>query len=237
MITIAYPMLIFFSLSETGNQLLSDHAPTIHEYEKKKPKQHPVGMTFQYKAGSNRTLFESPADWISPNHEGGYRDNPPAADGSKVILSDTDHLWGIGGNQAWVWKSFLRGLNPLFMDPYDGVVLGEPFDPKWEPIRKGLGYTLRFAERMDLAAMTPQNRLASSRYCLANRAKRGQYLVYLPEGGDVTVDLSATPGKLRVEWFNPTAGTSRPAATTEGGATRKFSSPFQGDAVLFVEGL
>ena len=68
-----------------------------------------------------QTLFDSPADWISPNPEGGYRDDPPAADGRKVIVSDTDHLWGIGGNAAWVWKSFLRGLNPIFMDPYDGA--------------------------------------------------------------------------------------------------------------------
>ncbi|MHC4400345.1 MAG: DUF6298 domain-containing protein [Planctomycetota bacterium] len=97
----------------------------VKRYEKTKPKQHPAGMTFQYKGGSNRALFDSPADWISPNHEGGYRDNPPAADGKKVILSDTDHLWGIGGNQAWVWKSFLRGMNPIFMDPYDGLVLGK----------------------------------------------------------------------------------------------------------------
>lgn len=37
----------------------------------------------------------------------------------KVILVDTDHLWGVGGSPAWVWKSFLRGHNPIFMDPYD----------------------------------------------------------------------------------------------------------------------
>ena len=85
-------------------------------------------MTFQYKGGSNKTLLNSPADWISPNNEGGYRDNPPAADGTKVIITDTDHLWGIGGNSAWVWKSFLRGPNPIFMDPYDGAVLSHGFD-------------------------------------------------------------------------------------------------------------
>ena len=35
----------------------------------------------------------SPADWISPRHEGGqpYRDDPPTADGSKVIVPDTAH--------------------------------------------------------------------------------------------------------------------------------------------------
>lgn len=208
----------------------------VHRYEGTRAKQHPVGMTFQYKGGSNRTLFESPAEWISPNPEGGYRDNPPAADGSKVILTDTDHLWGIGGNQAWVWKSFLRGLNPLFMDPYDGTVIGNRFDPKWDPIRKSLGYSRRFAERMNLAAMTPNNDLASSGYCLSQAsADEGEYLVYAPEGGKVTVDLSATPGKLEAEWFNPTKGTSTDASPIDGGATRTLEAPFAGDVVLWLK--
>ena len=208
----------------------------IHRYESGKPKQHPVGMTFQYKGGSNRTLFESPAEWISPNPEGGYRDNPPAADGSKVILTDTDHLWGIGGNQAWVWKSFLRGLNPLFMDPYDGTVIGNRFDTKWDAVRKSLGHTRRFAERMNLAAMTPGSDLASSGYCLAHAsADEGEYLVYAPKGEKVTVDLSATPGKLEAEWFNPTKETSTDPGSIDGGATRTLEAPFAGDAVLWLK--
>ena len=31
----------------------------------------------------------------------------------------------MNGSQAWVWKSFTRGYNVLFMDPYDGDVLGQ----------------------------------------------------------------------------------------------------------------
>jgi hypothetical protein len=208
----------------------------IHRYESGKPKQHPVGMTFQYKGGSNRTLFESPADWISPNPEGGYRDNPPAADGSKVVLTDTDHLWGIGGSQAWVWKSFLRGLNPLFMDPYDGTVIGNPFDAQWDPVRKSLGYTRRFAEAANLAAMTPSNELASSGFCLAHAsADQGEYLVYAPEGGKVTIDLSATPGKLKAHWFDPSEGTSVDASLIDGGTPQTLQVPFAGDAVLWLK--
>jgi hypothetical protein len=91
----------------------------VKSYEAWLPKQHPVGMTFQYQYGSNTTLFNSPADWVSPNPESAtgscnYKDNPPPGDGKKVILSDTDHLWGVGGDSQWVWKSFLRGLNTLF---------------------------------------------------------------------------------------------------------------------------
>jgi len=205
----------------------------IHAYEKTKPKRHPVGMTFQYRGGSNKTLFESPADWISPNPDGGYRDDPPPNDGQKVILNDTDHLWGIGGNQAWVWKSFLRGQNPLFMDPYDGVVLGTRFDPKWDPVRRSLGHTLRFADRMDLASMVPRNDLSSSRYCLANPGR--EYLIYLPEGGEASADLSAAKGMLAIEWFDPTRGAASPAGEVDGGARRTLKAPFAGDAVLYLK--
>jgi len=205
----------------------------IHDYEKGKPKQHPVGMTFQYRGGKNSTLFEGPADWISPNPEGGYRDNPPAADGRKVILSDTDHLWGIGGNQAWVWKSFLRGHNPIFMDPYEGVVLGKRFDSKFEPVRRSMGYALRLANRMNLAAMVPRNDLASTSYCLGNPGN--EYLVYLPDGGTVDVDLSDVAGRLSVEWINPTDGKSTEGGSTRGGVSRSFNAPFPGDAVLCLK--
>ncbi len=207
----------------------------IHKYEKSKPKQHPVGMTFQYRGGKNSTLFESPADWVSPNPEGGYRDDPPAADGRKVILNDTDHLWGIGGNQAWVWKSFVRGHNPIFMDPYDGTVLGERLDPKWEPIRRSMGYTLRFANRIDLAEMAPDDSLASSKYCLANPG--AEYLVYLPSGGTVAVDLSATKGALSVEWFDPSNDATTTGEKVAGGGKREFTPPFKGDAVLYLKAI
>ena len=196
----------------------------IKDYEKTLPKQHPVGMTFQYRGGSNQTLFDSPADWISPNPEGGYRDNPPPANGSKVILTDTDHLWGIGGNQVWVWKSFLRGLNPLFMDPYDCRVLSRSCDPVWmDSIRVSLGYTRLLADRMDLLSMLPMPDLASSTYCLANRGR--EYLIYLPDDNEVVVDLDDVTGSLRVEWFNPNTGEFTKSGMIEGGREVSLTSP------------
>jgi hypothetical protein len=220
----------------------------IHDYERDKPQQHPVGMTFQWARdyrGTNQALFDSPADWISPNPDGGYRDDPPAADGSKVILSDTDHLWGIGGNRAWVWKSFCRGMNPLFMDPYrrkdsedsesawtDHLTDEEIFDPRWESIRRNLGYTLSYAMRMNLASVIPHNDLASTKYCLANPGS--EYLIYLPDGGKVTVDLSSASGNMAAEWFNPHSGEAIPSGSITGGKKLDFTAPFDGDAVLYI---
>jgi len=211
----------------------------VKQYEAGKAKQHLVGMTAQWPNGNNAELFASPADWISPN---GDPDNPPAGDGRKVVINDTDHLCGICGTRQWVWKSLTRGVNPIFMDPYNGVdqVRGSmpnynPNNPNDVSIRQNLGYARTYATRMNLAAMTPRGDLCSSNYCLANPTAQGEYLVYLPNGGNVTVNLSATAGNLTVEWFNPATGATSSATPVAGGATRTFTSPFGNDAVLYLK--
>jgi hypothetical protein len=60
-------------------------------------------------------------------------------------------------------------------------------------------------------------------------------LVYAASGGKFIVDLSAIDGRLAVEWMNPAAGTTAAGADVEGGATRTFSPPFDGDAVLYLK--
>jgi hypothetical protein len=85
---------------------------------------------------------------------------------------------------------------------------------------------------MDLAASRPAGDLASTGYCLAVPGR--EYLVYLPDGGDVTVDLSAAKGKLTVEWMHPIAGETTPGDAVEGGGRRTVKAPFAGDAVLYL---
>lgn len=209
----------------------------IHDYEVGKSKQHPVGMTVQWPNGDNAVLFDSDADWISMN---GGLDNPPESDGSKVIIADTDHLCGICGDRVWVWKSFTRGENPLFMDQYDdsykldggGYDMNNPNDVS---LRHNLGYTLTYANRMNLVDMIPRSDLCSTGYCLANPiAKGAEYLVYLPNGGSTTVDLSAGSETLKVEWFNPDHGTATSGGNVTGGSVRNFTAPFGGDAILYI---
>lgn len=94
----------------------------IHETEKMMEKRHPVWMSHLVPA-QNESLWIGHAEALSPGVESTADDyciNPPAADGSRVILADTDHLGGIWGTSQWVWKSFLRGLNPIFMDDISG---------------------------------------------------------------------------------------------------------------------
>jgi hypothetical protein len=78
---------------------------------------HPIGMTMQFpvpdQSKVNQVLFNSPADWISPGYDdaiftgGGHPAepggpafqwfaNPPASDGTKVVITDTHHCPGQG---------------------------------------------------------------------------------------------------------------------------------------------
>ncbi len=221
----------------------------INEYQAGKPRQHPVGMTnliaysVETKSASNDALLASPADWVSPGaviYGPGdfYSVDPPATTGKKVVILDSDHTWNKRGDQAWVWKSFLRGYNPIYMDPLDlsqpdGVLaFAKASTPAVLLARPAMGHTRAYADRMNLAAMTPHDDLASTKYCLANPGK--EYLAYLSDGGEATVDLVAAKAPVAVEWFNPRTGEKRVGDKVTGGAKRLFKTPFEGDAVLYL---
>jgi len=181
----------------------------IKDYEATKPKQHLVGMTGY--CVTNAQLFDSPADWISPDktsptHKEGYRHDPPDAAGKKIIIADTDHLWGIGGNHSWVWRTFLRGMHPIFMDPIyvADIEKSKPKlkNPAFPTLRMALGHTRKYAEKINLAKMSPQNHLSTTTFCLANPGV--EYIVYNPEKKPFTVKLLS--GAYYYEWFDPQAG-------------------------------
>lgn len=242
-------------LYEVGNEIIEASTEWqyhiiryVKTYEAGKEKQHPVGMTFQGMQGGavphNHSLWNSPADWVSPGSREtpgepltmSYREDPPVAHHSKVIVTDTDHLWGVGGDRVWVWKSFMRGLNPIYMDPY-----GRPDQPKAdESARRAMGDTLLFARQINLAVMQPRPDLSSTAYCLADENR--EYLIYVPPGSDastevqsnrtITVDLPAK--KFHINWFNPETGETIAGdqVTKPGGSM--FPVPYSGDAVLHL---
>jgi hypothetical protein len=228
-------------------------------------RQHPVGMTHRGdKLQTNQDLTDSPADWISPNAApfswkqgdsvitSSFKFNPPASDGKKIIITDTDHLWGHGGNYKWIWKSFLRGLHPIFMDPwhplpgkkdeaktagwfYDesGINKDDRDYPEYDLIRKNMGYTRKYATRIDLVKMIPRSELSSTGYCLADEGIA--YLIYFPEGGEAKINLTGATGEFTAEWFIPVMNlTVVSPKTLKGGRYRTMEPPVSLDAVLYL---
>jgi len=207
----------------------------IKDVQAKMPHQHPVGMTSV--GDMNDACLKSMADWTSlattgwDNPADPWTSDPPEATGQMVCLLDTDHLgWKVfiddaTFTRAWVWKSFTRGHNTLLMENLANTA-------GWIAGRAAMGHTRRLAERVDLATLVPHPELASTRYCLARPGS--EYVVYLPAGGDVTVDLSAASGPLALEWIHPAEGHRQPADSVMGGARRAFKAPFAADAVLHL---
>ena len=165
--------------------------------------QRPIGITCLFPGGRNRDLFRGPADWVAPGPRGGYRAEPPPAKGDKVVLLDTDHLWGIGGDAAWVWRAFLAGYHPVYMDPLDD-------DPQREAARRAMGAVLRCAAEIDLAAMVPDPKIASSG-CALRAGNAGRVVIdpveeseeivaLAPAAADLRLDLRSAAGAFDATW-------------------------------------
>jgi len=225
----------------------------VKDHEAAMPKQHPVGMTFQYKGGTDETLYSSRADWVSPSAP-----LPPEATGHQVVINDTDHSLyytglqsaGLAGQRAWAWENFARGNNLAFMDPYldawpgRNAPNGNKVDPYWEEIRTSLGDIRNFADRINLLDMVPRHDLViGGGFCMASPG--AQYLVYQPSGkGPVdrivrwlagnTFVLKTVPGIYAYEWFNPSSHSVVETGTIAVVTRQTFTAPFSGSAVLWL---
>jgi hypothetical protein len=61
------------------------------------------------------------------------------------------------------------------------------------------------------------------------------YVVYMPHGGKVSVDLSAGRGSFTARWFNPRAGSFTGGTTLKGGAQVECAAPDANDWVLLIQ--
>jgi hypothetical protein len=231
----------------------------IRSYEAGKPLQHPIGYaTLNISNTSDTNLYNSNADWVAPK----ARISPTSSCGTgmpqcKVNINDSDHsyfgMWNDSAqtNRSFIWENFTRGNSVMFMDPYviywpsgnrnlcsspvNGVCSGP--DTRWDNFRNNMGYMLDYGNRkLDLLKMTPQGGLCSTGFCLADNVAMGsEYLVYAPNGGSFSVNLSATTRTLNVEWLNPSTGAITTGGTIGGGsASQSFTPPFSGDAILYL---
>jgi hypothetical protein len=228
----------------------------IHSYEAGKSLQHPVGFpTLDVNFANDSMLYNSNADWVAPF----ARVSPTSSCGSgtpacKVNINDSDHsyfgIWNDSAqtNRNYLWENFANGNGVIFMDPYtifwssgsrnlcqnpvNGVCSG--VDTRWNNLRDNMGFIVSYANRMNLAAMTPQPSLSSTNYCLANAGV--EYLVYEP-GASSSFTVSLTPATYAFEWFNPGSGTvaSSGTITVSASGSQSFTKPFGGDAVLYLK--
>ena len=211
-------------------------------------KQHMVGIT-AFSTTDNAALSRSDADWIAPgampfdSQADTYIDDPPAADGHKVSILDSDHLFfnlmfnNPAAARMWVWKSFTRGHNPIlmeniFQDTTGRAVPPTLHDPGFKAAREAMGYTRRFANMIDLSSMLPRGDLTSTGYMLASHGS--EYIVYQPASEPFTVEIVG--GNYSYEWFDPASGRIHSSGlVTVADGQKSYTPPFPGDAVLYLK--
>jgi hypothetical protein len=91
-----------------------------------------------------------------------------------------------------------------------------------------------FRARTKFWLLEPHNELLTSGTGYSIAIPGEEYVVYLPSGGDITIDLSATSGTFPTEWYNPRTGSYTAQSTVTGGAVQAFSAPDSNDWVLHI---
>jgi hypothetical protein len=228
-------------------------------YEAGKKLQHPIGLA-AITGDPDSTIYDSDADWVAPF----AKLSPSTTCGSgtpkcKVNVNDSDHsyfgMWNDTAqtNRQYAWENFARGDQVAFMDPYvvyyprenrnlcvsPGHAICTGPDARWDNFRDNLGYILAYSRKLNLKAAQPSTTLCSTGYCLGQTPAVGaELLVYAPDGGAVTVDLSASAGRMMsYEWFDPATGKVVSMGTVPGGnGKQSFATPgaVAGDSVLYV---
>jgi hypothetical protein len=157
------------------------------------------------------------------------------------------HLWGHGIDPDWVWKCFVRGHHVLFMDPWSPIPRWqdeEPFDgvhysknhpnfPGYQESRSAMRCVSELAATLDLSKATPTPELATSGFCLAS--PNDFYVVFIPNGGEVVVDLTGSQASYSATWLAPITGQHVRNKKIEGGKKVPLSSPFSGSSVVLVK--
>jgi hypothetical protein len=212
----------------------------------------------------NDSLYNSPADWISPGYDDEiFRDgghpmapgsppsrwfaDPPASDGRKIIITDTDHYAPGQGDALWAWKSFLRGHHPILMD--FGIIAGvNPPNPTaggpgvppyaaFEDTRYAMGDTLDYAQQMNLIQMEPHDELSSTGFVLANPGE--EYLILQPDETADSFNVMLESGTYAVEWFSVNSREKRGVheLTVKNKGNNSFLPPFEnsGPSLLYIK--
>ena len=103
-------------------------------------------------------------------------------------------------------------------------------DESWDYCRHALQFfaEIPFDEMRNADALIGNVKNDNSNYCFA---KEGEiYVVYLPSGGTVPLDLSDAEGEFKIDWYNPRTGGKRSNGTkslVSGGRKVSFGLPPQ----------
>jgi hypothetical protein len=145
-------------------------------------------------------------------------------------------LWGnlmAGGAGVEYYFGYALAQNDLVCEDFRSR------DRSWDYCRLALNFfhdeRLPFADMKNADELIGNPSNDNKKYCLA---KAGElYLVYLPEGGGTSLDLTGATGKFSVKWFNPREGgvpTAHGQDSIDGGSKATLTAPSAEDWLAVV---
>lgn len=134
-----------------------------------------------------------------------------------------------------IWPTYVSGGHIEFI--LSSLLLTEDFRA-YEPLWDSMRYARELMEWVPYSTMKARDELlqgSGQEHCLAKEGE--QYLIYLPDGGDVLIDLRSSRylDQFRVDWFNTRTGTYSPGTVIRGAAWRSLGTPsFPNDVACLV---
>ncbi len=169
------------------------------------------------------------------NEEYGYEDHypfwaAPDSDSADALRRTAWDIYMAGGYQT-AGESARRGTN-IRPDMGGGWLNGRGDDT--QTMFLGYGHIVDFFTSFEWWKTNPHDELVNNgNYCLADPGKT--YAVYLPHGGQVTVQLQ--PGRYRAFWFSAMTGERIDLPPADGPAWTSPDAPDKNDWALLLQAM
>jgi hypothetical protein len=157
--------------------------------------------------------------------------NPPRPVNNTKIYGGTPHGGSLLQGTHKMWHNVLGGCaSSRFHRPTSGAGLSELAQRHLQSVRM-------FTDELNVFVAEPDNGLLSNRaeneaYCAADPGR--QYAVYFPDGGAVTLDVSAAQGLLEVRWLDINRSTWQPPQTVTPARALELKTPGKGHWAVLV---
>ncbi len=162
--------------------------------------------------------------------------DPPRPMNNVKIYGGQRHGGGTVEGTNKLWRNILGGVaaarfhRPGVRPGYYGIGLNEQAQTHIRSLRM-------LTDAMNVFVCEPHNELLSDRqpneaYCLAEPGR--QYAVFFPDGGAVTLDVSAAKNKLQVRWLDINRSKWQGPRSADGGGTLELQTPGEGSWAVLV---
>jgi hypothetical protein len=128
-----------------------------------------------------------------------------------------------------IWGIFMGGgIFELRIYPDDSYIVFEQHITDMHRARE-------FMEKMPYWQMKPVNSLLVTGKGYVFSKPGDVYSIYLYQGGQIELDLTATSATYYAQWFNPRDGSYQPIGSITGGGITPFTTPDTNDWVLLLD--